>query len=77
MVVPLQWSDSQAMMVKCGCQLLLTPTDKAPSVMSSIQKSSKLVLTVVIVYDGYVDTDRAKLYELSELKASACIVKTL
>lgn len=71
-MVPLQWSDSQAMMVKCGCQPLLTPADKAPSAMSSVHKSSKLVF-----YDGYVDTDRAKLYELPEWEAMACIVNTM
>ncbi|XP_039751359.1 uncharacterized protein LOC120627423 [Pararge aegeria] len=41
LVVPLQWVDAQIMMAKCSCQLLLTPNNKVPSVMSAIQKSSK------------------------------------
>ncbi|KOB71510.1 Tetratricopeptide repeat family, partial [Operophtera brumata] len=30
MAVPLQWINAEAMMEKCGCELLLTPNDKVP-----------------------------------------------
>nr|XP_034827077.1 uncharacterized protein LOC117984557 [Maniola hyperantus] len=41
LVVPLQWVDAQSMMTNCGCKLLLKPSDKVPSILSAVQKSSK------------------------------------
>nr|XP_032514887.1 uncharacterized protein LOC116768310 isoform X1 [Danaus plexippus plexippus] len=41
LLVPLRWIDTETMAIKCGCEPLISPKEKAPSVLATVQKSSK------------------------------------
>ncbi|XP_037298124.1 uncharacterized protein LOC115453164 isoform X2 [Manduca sexta] len=42
LAVPLQWANAEQMLAKCGCELMLTVNDKAPSTPGATQKPSKM-----------------------------------
>lgn len=50
MAVPLKWLDEALMKEKCNCYKLLEVTEKDPSTISNVRKSSKLVHLPFILF---------------------------